>query len=152
MLSVMKNKIFLITVLAAAGFVSGCDREKSTARQMEKVKAETKQATAEMKDYSYAQKDEFVKTMQSLLSTLDQDLDRLSARIDGSSAAVKAEAGPKLQALRDQSVKLNQQLVDARSATESTWDSAKVASEKAYATLADGGTEVRKWVSDKIAP
>ena len=148
----MKNKTLLITLISAAGFVVGCDKEKTAAQQIDTVKTETAQASADMKDYTYAEKDAFVKTMQAQLTTLNQDLDKLSAKIDSSSDAVKAEAKPKLQALRDQATTLNQQLADAQNATESTWDSVKVGTKKAYAAMADGVLDARKWVSDKIAP
>jgi ElaB/YqjD/DUF883 family membrane-anchored ribosome-binding protein len=130
----------------------GCDKEKTTAQQIETVKTETKQAAQDMKDYTFAQKAEFVKAMQGQLTTLNQDLDKLSAKIESSSDAIKAGAKPKLQALRDQATKLNQQLADTQNATESTWDSVKADSKKAYETLANSFTKARQWVSDKIAP
>ncbi|HEY5043582.1 MAG TPA: hypothetical protein VIK53_16445 [Verrucomicrobiae bacterium] len=148
----MKNKTLLITFLSAAAIAVGCDKEKTTSQQIETVKTETTQAAQNMKDYTYAQKADFVKAMQGQLTTLDQDLDKLSAKIDSSSDAVKAEAKPKLQALRDQAAKLNQQLADASNATESTWDSVKASSEKAWDSLQSGVTDARQWVSDKIAP
>ena len=152
MLLSMKNKTWLITFLSAAAFAVGCDKDKTTTQQIETVKTETTQAAADMKDYTYAQKADFVKAMQGQLTTLDQDLDKLSAKIDSSSDAVKAEAKPKLQALRDQATKLNQQLADAQNATESTWDSVKAGSQKAYDALSKSFTDARQWVSDKIAP
>ncbi|MGA2030011.1 MAG: hypothetical protein ABSG87_08055 [Verrucomicrobiota bacterium] len=148
----MKNKTLLITFLSAATFAVGCDKEQSTSQQIDKVQTETTQAAQDMKDYTFAQKDEFVKAMQDQLAALDQDLDKLSAKIDNSSDAIKAEAKPKLQALRDQSTQLHQQLADAQSATESTWDSVKAGSQKAYDALENSFMEARQWVSDKIAP
>ncbi|MGA3268648.1 MAG: methyl-accepting chemotaxis protein [Verrucomicrobiota bacterium] len=121
----MKNKTLVITVLAIAVVAVGCNKEQSTSQQMDKVQTETKQAAVEMKDYTYAQKDEFVKDMQTQLDALNKDLDALSAKIDSSSDAVKAEAKPKLQALRDQAAQLNKQLDKAKNATDSTWDSVK---------------------------
>jgi chromosome segregation ATPase len=152
MMLIMNNKSLLITLLATAIIAVGCDKEKTTAQQIETVKAETKQAAQGMTNYTFAQKDEFVKAMQVRLTALDQDLDKLSAKIDSSSDAIKAEAKPKLQALREQAAKLNQQLVEAQNAKESTWDSIKAGSQKAYDALATGFTEARQWVSDKIAP
>ena len=152
MLCAMKNNTLLITFLATAAFVVGCDKPQTAAQQLDKVQAETKQAAQDMKDYTYAQKAEFVKAMQAQLITLDQDLDKLAAKIDSSSDAIKAEAKPKLQALRDQAATLNQQLADASNATESTWDSVKAGSQKAYDALAKSFTDARQWVSDKIAP
>ncbi|MGP8200298.1 MAG: hypothetical protein ACLQU4_12435 [Limisphaerales bacterium] len=146
------NKKLLITFLSAATFAVGCNKEQTASQQIDKVQTETKQAAQDMKDYSFAEKAEFVKTMQAQLTALDQDLDKLSAKIDSSSDAIKAEAKPKLQALRDQAAKLNQQLADAQNATESTWDNVKADSKRAYAALENSFMDARQWVSDKIAP
>jgi chromosome segregation ATPase len=148
----MKNKTWVITLLSIAAVAVGCNKEQSTSQQMDKVQTETKQAAVDMKDYTYAQKDEFVKTMQGQLDALNKDLDQLSAKIDSSSDAVKAEAKPKLQALRDQTAQLNKHLDDVKNATESTWDSVKAGFSKAYDATKDGFNQARQWVSDKIAP
>ena len=148
----MKNKILVITLLSIAAFAVGCEKQQTTSQQIEKVKTETKQTAQDMKDYTFAQKAEFVKTMQGQLDALNKDLDQLSAKIDSSSDAVKAEAKPKLQALRDQVAQLNKQLADAQNATESTWDSVKSGFSKAYDATKDGFNQARQWVSDKIAP
>ena len=148
----MKNKTLIITFLSIAAFAVGCNKEQTTSQQIEKVKTETKQAAQDMKDYTFAQKAEFVKQMQIQLDNLNRDLDQLAAKIESSSDAVKAEAQPKLQALRDQTAQLNKQLEDARNATESTWDSVKNGFQKAYDATKDGFNQARQWVSDKIAP
>jgi len=148
----MKNKTLAIAVLSIAAFAVGCDKEQTTSQQIDKVQTETKAAAQDMKDYTFAQKAEFVAQMQSQLDALNKDLDQLSAKIDSSSDAVKAEAKPKLQALRDQVAQLNKQLDAAKDATESTWDSVKSGFQKAYQSTKDGFNQTRQWVSDKIAP
>ncbi|HLX97001.1 MAG TPA: methyl-accepting chemotaxis protein [Verrucomicrobiae bacterium] len=148
----MKNKTLFLTLLSITAFAAGCGKEQTTSQQMDKVQTETTQATQDMKDYTFAQKAEFVKTMQGQLDALNKDLDQLSAKIDSSSDAVKAEAKPKLQALRDQVTQLNQQLADAQNATESTWDSVKAGFQKAYEATKDGFQKTRQWMSDKITP
>ena len=148
----MKNILFLITLISAAAFVAGCEKESSTAQQIDKVKTETKQAVQDMKDYTFAQKAEFVEKMQGQLTALNQDLDQLAAKIEKSSDAVKAEAKPRLQALRDQASQLNKQLDEAKNASESTWDSVKGGFQKAYESASKGFQEARQWLSDKIAP
>lgn len=152
MLWAMKNHTLLITFLSTAAFMVGCDKEKTASQQIDQIKTETTQAASDMKDYTYAEKADFVKYMQGQLTTLNSDLDKLSAKIDSSSDAVKAEAKPKLQALRDQAAKLTQQLADDGNATESTWDDVKAGTKKAYASLAGSFSDARQWVSDKIAP
>ena len=148
----MKNNTLAVTVLAVAAFAVGCGKQETATQQIEKVQTETKQAAQDMKDYTYAQKAEFVKAMQAQLDALNKDLDQLAAKIDKSSDAVKAEAKPKLQALRDQAAQLNKQLDDAKNATESTWDSVKAGFTKAYDATKDAFNSARQWVSDKIAP
>ena len=150
--TIMKNKTLAITVLSIAAFAVGCGKQETTSQQIDKVQTETKQAAQDMKSYTFAQKDEFVKQMQVQLDALNKDLDQLSTKIDSSSDAVKAEAKPKLQALRDQVAQLNKQLDDAKNATESTWDSVKAGFTKAYNSTKDGFNTARQWVSDKIAP
>ena len=148
----MKNKTLAITLLSIAALAAGCDKPKTTSQQMQNVTTETKAAAQDMKDYTFAQKDEFVKQMQIQLDNLNRDLDQLSAKIDSSSDAVKAEAKPKLQALRDQAAQLNKQLAEAKNATESTWDSVKSGFSTAYEATKSGFQQARQWVSDKIAP
>lgn len=148
----MKLKALPLTVLAVAVFTAGCNKTETTAQQLDKVQAETKQATQDLKDYTFAQKAEFTATMQTQLAEINQELDQLAAKIEKSSDAAKAEATPKLQALREKADELGKQLEKAKDATESTWDSVKAGSKKAYGELKDGFTQARQWVSDKIAP
>jgi len=148
----MKNQTLVITLLSAAVFAVGCNKEQTTSQQIDKVQAETKQAAQDMKDYAFAQKAEFVEKMQGQLAELNKDLDQLAAKIESSSDAVKAEANPKLRALREQAIQLTRQLEDARNATESTWESVKAGSRKAYNELKDGFNQARQWMSEKIAP
>jgi len=148
----MKRKTLFITFLTSAGFVVGCNKEASTSEQLDKAQAKTEQTAQEIKDYSYAQKSEFVDKMRVQLTALNADLDQLSAKIEKSSDATKAEAKTKLQALRDQTAQLNKQLDGVKDATESTWDSVKAGFNKAYASSKDGFQQARLWVSEKIAP
>ena len=148
----MKHKTLLLTFLSAAAFAVGCNKEETTSQQLDKVQGKTEAAAQDMKDYTYAQKAEFVEKMQSQLAELNRDLDQLAAKIEKSSAAVKAEAQPKLQALRDQITQLNKQPDEVKNATESTWDSVKGGFKKAYEASKAGFQQARQWVSDKIAP
>ena len=147
----MKYKSLLITLLSAAAFTVGCDKQQTTSQQMDKAKTETKEAALDMKDYTFAQKAEFTEKMQGQISDLNKDLDQLSVKIEKSTDAVKAENRPKLQALRDQSASLTKQLDDVQSATESTWDGVKATSRKAWDGLKDGVNASRNWAADKIS-
>lgn len=148
----MKHKTLLLTFLAVAAFTVGCDKPETASQQLDKVQEKTADAAQDLKDYTFAQKAEFTAKMQSQLADINKDLDQLAAKIEKSSDAVKAEAKPKLQALRDQTARLGTQLDKVKDATESTWDSVKAGSKQAYNDLKDGFNQARQWVSDKIAP
>jgi chromosome segregation ATPase len=151
----------MIAFLSVTAFTVGCkpsaeksaaENREATAQQFDKLKTETKEAAQAMKDYAYAQKAEFVATMENQLAELNRDLDQLSAKIEKSNDAAKAEAKPKIQALREQASKLTKKLDEARNASESTWDDVKAGFRKGYGELKDGFNQARQWVSEKIAP
>ena len=160
------KKALVITFLSVAAFAVGCKQsaEKSPAEMnvqaaADKVETKTKdaaQATKELtqakKEYAYAQKAEFVTEKQAQLAEFNRELIVLSNKVETSSEAVKTDAKPKLEALRDQSAKLNTQLDEAKGATESTWDNVKSTSSKAYEDLKDSFQDARQWASEKIAP
>ena len=157
----MKYNKLAIASFVVAAFAVGCkpseekvaaDSREATAKQIDKVKKETKEAAQEMKDYAYAQKAEFVAKMQTQLADLHKELDQLAAKIEKSSDAAKAEAKPKIEALREQAARLTKQLDVAKDATESTWNDVKAGFKKGYGELKDGFQQARQWVSDKIAP
>ena len=150
----MKKTLLAITCVALASIAVGCKPSdtNSTSAQIDKLKTETKADAKEMKDYAFAQKAEFVATMQGQLDALNKDIDTLSAKIANSSDAVKAEAAPKLQELRDQAAVMDKQLAAAKAATASTWDDVESGAQKAYDSLKNDITQARQWAADKIAP
>jgi chromosome segregation ATPase len=153
----MRNTLLAITCFAVTALAVGCkpsaeENRSATADQFDKVKKEGKEAAQAMKDFAFAHKDEFVTKMQSQMTELNRDLDQLMARVEKSTDAAKAEAKPKLQALRDQAAKLNHQLDEAGNATESTWGDVKAAFKKGYGEVKDGVQAARQWVGDKVTP
>ena len=134
----MKNIVLANALLSIAAFAAGCKPSTEAdhaAAQFDKVKARAEDAAQSMRDFAYAQKAEFVAKMQNQLTAINRDLDQLSAKIERSSAAAKAEAKPKLEALREQAANLNKQIDDARNATVSTWEKVKADSGRAYDAL-----------------
>jgi len=102
--------------------------------------------------YTFAQKDEFETTMKANLDRINAEIADLSAKIDKANDQAKADAKPKLQALRDQAAKLGEMLSKAQVATSSSWDAVKADFKTGFADLEVGVTDARKWLSEKIAP
>jgi septal ring factor EnvC (AmiA/AmiB activator) len=150
----MKHKTFFLAFLSIAALTAGCNKEQTTSEKIDKLQMQTKEAAQDLgeKNYTFAQRNEFIEKMRGQLSAINKDLDQLEARTERSSATVKAEAQPRLQALRHQADKLSKQLDETKNATESTWDSVKATTSESYAALIDGFQQSRQWVSDKIAP
>src|SRR4051794_33809264 len=105
----MKPNLTLFALLSAAAFTVGCNKE-TTSQQLDKAEAKTEAAAQDMKDYTYAQKSQFVEKMQGEMAALNSELDQLAAKVEKSSDTVKAETKPKLQVLRDQTAQLSKQL------------------------------------------
>lgn len=141
-----------ILALSLAVLATGCDRRDTPTVKSDTVLDNSSRPTQEMKDYTFAQRAEFTAAMQSQREEINRDLRALEAKIEKSSDAVKADAKPRLQALRDQSARLDTQLDGLKDATETTWDNVKAGSKKAYADMKDGFTQARQWMSEKIAP
>ncbi len=158
---IMNHLPVTIVVLALTAFAVGCKPSTepsttqppgATAQQLDRMRTATQEAAQDIKDFTYTQKTEYVAHMQNQIDAINRDLDQIEARIEKADAAARAEAQPKLQALRDQAARLTRQLDEARSATESTWDDVKVAFKDGYGELKTGFDQARQWVSEKIAP
>lgn len=150
---IMKNPMLAITFCAITAFAVACkpSTDQSASEQLDKIKSETTADAQDMKNYAFADRADFVAKMQGQLDALNKDLDQLSAKIENSGDAVKADAKPKFQALRDHAAQLNKQLDTAKNATASNWDRTKDSSEKGYDALKDDFQQARQWASDKIA-
>ena len=144
--------MLLPILFSASVFAVGCNQKKSTAQQLRKVEQSTAQAAQDMKDYAFAQRADFVEMMQGEITALNRDLDQLNAKVENSSDKIKADAQPRLQALREQTAVLNKQLDDAKHANESTWDIVKADFRKTYEASKKDLQQARQWLSDKIAP
>jgi len=156
----MKNILFVTSLLAVA-LTLGCkpaaekpsaQTPETTSQQLEKAQTATKEAAQQIRNYTFEQKDEFVTAMQAQLADLNRSLDELSTKIENSSEAVKAEAKPKLAALREKATQLNKQLGEVTGATQTTWNGIKADAENAYSALKEGVKQSRQAISDKIAP
>ena len=123
-----------------------------TSGQFDKVEADTRHSARDMRDYAYAKKEDCVAAMRARLADLNRDMDQLSAKIEKSSDQAKAEARPKLQALREQADKLNQELERAKNASQPAWDDIKATTRRTYDQLKEGVRQAREWLSEKIAP
>lgn len=159
----MKQNLLFIMLVLVTGLTVGCQSKdeqptsaptpsEAASAQLDEVKTETKEAAQAVQDYAYAERAEFVDKMKSGLVEIQAELDRLSAKVDRSNGAVKADAKTKLDAVREKWVQAQKQLDQAESATESNWSDVKDGFNQSYSDLADSFSTTRQWLSDKIEP
>ena len=145
-------KRIAIVLIAVAALATGCRKEKNVAQQLDQVQEKSEAAAEDMQDYAYGQKSEYIAKMRVQLDELNQELDQLAAKALSANDAIKAEARPKVEMLRDQMAKLKRDLDEAANADEFAWNDVKSGFKKGYGELKDGFNNARQWTSDKIAP
>lgn len=148
----MKHNIRFLLLMTAAALVAGCDEKRTTTQQLDGVQSKTEEVAQNIRDYSFAQKDEFIKAERIHLADLNRELDELATRVDKSTAAVKAEAEPRIETLRGQTARLNKQLDEASITTESSWEKFKDDVRRTNDASKEEFKKARQWLSDKIAP
>jgi hypothetical protein len=159
----MRYTILVATFLLTGAVVVGCtsrdkksavapNQGKIAAAHLDKAKAETKQAAQAMRDYAYAEKAEFVDNRKKDLVSMQEELDRLAAKVEKASGAAKDDAKVKLGTVRDNWIQAKKQLDRAETATASDWDDVKNGFKQSYSNLKDSVEKTRQWLSDKIAP
>jgi len=142
--------VFLLAAMVAGCGQSSTSNATAASEQLDKVKQDTAQTAQDMKTYTYAQKDEFVKNMQIELDKLNQELADLSAKIDRASDTAKADAKPKLDALKVQIAALGVDLDKAKNATESTWEDVKTGAQKALDDTTEAFKEAGQWIDKQL--
>ena len=155
----MRHTNPIMSFLFVAGLTAGCASTDATAGggpipsgnaavQLEKAKTETKGAAVAVQDYAFAQKAEFVEKMKKDLVGVQEEVDRLAAKVDKSDDSAKADAKSRLEVVRAKWLQAKKQLDAAESATESTWDDMKASVQTSYGELKDSFDTTRQWLSE----
>ncbi len=145
-----------LAIIAIVALAAGCSSSSDDHDQAAFAQSPTRARPAPGRrprnraDYTFAKRAEFTAEMKGEIAALTQDIEKLSAKVEKGGDAAKAEAKPKLQALRDQLAALNADLDRVPGATASTWDEVKAGCAKGYASLTDGVQAARQWVNDKL--
>ena len=90
--------------------------------------------------------------MRRELVSTQEELDRLSAKVESAGGAVKTDAKAKLETVREKWTQAKKQLDRAETGTASDWEDVKNGFKQSYTDLKDSSDKTRQWLSDKIAP
>lgn len=158
----MKSKHKTLTGLCAAAMVAvGCGPmdqkpveesagDDTAAVQYEQAEKQTREAARAIRQYAYAERDEFVTNMRKSLTPLNEEIDQLSTSLRSHSGMVKTEAESKLQALREQSERFAARLAEVQDATEARWDEIRTDVETSFTKLKSAFEKTRQWFSEVL--
>lgn len=126
----IRFRILTLPLIASAAlFVSACSKNErselksDTAHAFDKAKSAVAGAWADVKDYSYEKKDDFVASSKAMTSKLDAEISELRAKYAGAKADAKRSAAwDKLTSAR---TNFDQKMSALGSATSATWEQAK---------------------------
>lgn len=99
--------------------------QQSGTQQGERGARGSSESTRELRAYSFDRRDAFTSTMEERISELNNEIDQLEESNRDSSEQERRLAGPRMEALRDQSSKLEEQVDAVSDAEESNWDEVK---------------------------
>ncbi|MFT3831663.1 MAG: hypothetical protein QM691_18360 [Opitutaceae bacterium] len=116
------------------------------------IQDEASDAADEIQDYTYEQRANYIAAARVKIESLKRRLEALSASVDRSSEAVKADSRPRIAALRERIAKLEAQLDAAQGTGADAWDRFKAEMRSSYSELKQAFRDARQWTSEKIAP
>jgi hypothetical protein len=145
----MKRKFFTLSSAVLLLATSACNKTETTTVTSQTEKGSAKKVEVE---YSYSEKPKLVEKLKSELNEVNGEIKRVGDKMADSTEQARAEAKPKLEALKEKAKNLDVYIDKAQNATESTWNDVKAGSQKALDEAKAGFTEARQWLSDKIAP
>jgi exonuclease VII large subunit len=162
----MRTPHIILSLLSAAAFLTGCPSPgepvskksetatpaRSSDRQRETVKTETKEAAQAARDYAYAERAEFIAELKRDLEKFELDIEHLEAKVVATTGEANAEAKAKLEKLREKCSEAKKKLDAAEDANETTWNAVKDDARRARDELKDSFDTMRHWLSEKIEP
>ena len=124
-------------------------KEAATER-FEQAKEGAIDAADSVKGYAFTQKTELVAKLQPKLDSMNRELAEANEKLKNASVQAKADAEPKLKALREQTAALGKHLENLKGATAETWDDVKGGFQSAYDKAKEGLKDAKTWVTDKV--
>lgn len=114
---------------------------KSSSATAQDVKKETQELIRTLGEYSVAQRDEAIETVQQAMQKLDRRIEGLENRIDNNwdkmNQSARKEARANLKALRQQRNKLAEQYGSLKNSSASAWGHMKKGFSDAYQSVHD---------------
>ena len=152
----MKNKItfrIAILMIVLLGGCSGTSKEEASSdKPLKAINERVEDLNQNVSDYSYAQKEKFVKKMENELARLKKDIIALEEKAKKAGGSAKMEAKTRIQEIKNGTKELEKKINMMKDATEDKWDDIKVKFNESMDGVKDAIEKSRTWISEKIAP
>lgn len=99
------------------------------------VRDDVARAATSLKEYTFAQKNEFVKAVEEATERTDEQIERLEDKLAAATADAKERMEPTITTLRDRRAVLSRQIDEARQATAETWADVRERTADSYEDL-----------------
>jgi len=140
------------TVIACKKPSSESEGAGSASDERERAARETGEAADALRDYAYAQKEEFVLSATREIAELTREMERLKAEADHSAGAARADAEAKLELLKAKLAAAQAEVDEAKAATAANWQSVQDRYKKLRTDLRASVRDMRVWLSETIKP
>ena len=140
-------------MIVLLGGCSGTSKEEASSdKPLKAINERVEDLNQNVSDYSYAQKEKFVKKMENELARLKKDIIALEEKAKKAGGSAKMEAKTRIQEIKNGTKELEKKINMMKDATEDMWDDIKVKFNESMDGVKDAIEKSRTWISEKIAP
>ena len=140
-------------MIVLLGGCSGTSKEEASSdKPLKAINERVEDLNQNVSDYSYAQKEKFVKKMENELARLKKDIIALEEKAKKAGGSAKMEAKTRIQEIKDGTKELEKKVSMLKDATEDKWEDIKVKFNESMDDVKEAIEKSRTWISEKIAP
>lgn len=131
---------------------SGSFAEEKGAKARARAQAKIEEAAVAVGEYTYFQRDEFVKYSKRELAKMKNELALLEVKARQKTGPAKEEAEKKIDELKVSVEQLNEKVKKVKGARKSEWDELQSSFNHSMDNVKYSIRKSRQWLSEKIAP
>lgn len=142
-----RNALFTVSLLALLTCASSFAEQKGA-----KAKGKIAEAAVADGEYTYFQRDEFVKYSKREIAKMKNELASLEIKAKQKTGLAQEEAQKKLDELKLSVEQLNEKVNKVKGARKSEWDELQTSFTNSMDNIKYSIRKSRQWLSEKIAP
>lgn len=142
-----RNALFIVSLLTLLTCASSFAEQKGA-----KANGKREEAAVTDGDYTYFQRDEFLKYSKREIAKMKNELANLEIKAKQKTGLAQEEAQKKLDELKLSVEQLNEKVKKVKGARKSEWDELQTSFNNSMDNVKYSIRKSRQWLSEKIAP